>query len=70
MGENGIYSQVLGENVKCESGEGTCTKSGTIILKNNVAETKYQLKQGGVVLVGGSEVKLPYTHGKVSTNNF
>ena len=56
--------QVIGENVKCGGDvEGTCTKSATVLLKNKATETKYELKQGGVVLVAGAEVALPYSHG-------
>ena len=58
--------KVVAENVKCGvESKGTCTKSATIMLRNKVGGTKYQLKHGGLVAVGGADVMLPYSHGKL-----
>jgi len=55
----------MAENVKCGiENEGTCTKSATILMKNKLGETKYQLKHGGLVAVAGADVILPYSHGE------
>ncbi|XP_076823877.1 von Willebrand factor-like isoform X2 [Clavelina lepadiformis] len=60
---------IVTENVKCGiDGAGVCTKAATLVLRNDFAETKYHLKQGGVVAVGDNDVLLPYNHGDVKIN--
>nr|XP_026693636.1 LOW QUALITY PROTEIN: von Willebrand factor-like [Ciona intestinalis] len=65
-GSNYTFAVVV-ENVKCEASDsGSCTKSATIVIKNALKETKYKLKQEGVVGVDENDVTLPYTHGDIS----
>uniref|UniRef100_H2Z9B9 VWFD domain-containing protein n=1 Tax=Ciona savignyi TaxID=51511 RepID=H2Z9B9_CIOSA len=57
---------VIVENVKCGLNGGTCTKAATVVIRNSLKETKYRLKQEGVVAVDDDEVTLPYSHGDIT----
>uniref|UniRef100_H2Z9C0 VWFD domain-containing protein n=1 Tax=Ciona savignyi TaxID=51511 RepID=H2Z9C0_CIOSA len=62
----GDCQYVIVENVKCGLNGGTCTKAATVVIRNSLKETKYRLKQEGVVAVDDDEVTLPYSHGDIT----